>query len=214
MTTKTIQEAIAAAEEGRLDVQTAVHLYERADLLTLGQIARDMRMRKNPEPAVTYAVDRNINYTNICVSRCAFCAFCRQKGEEDAYVLDEPALERKCRETLDLGGTHILYQGGLNPDLDLAWHENRIRMMRRLGLHIHGFSPPEILFMAEEAGLAMEEVIQGLIDGRIRLHSGRRRRNPGGSGSRAGFLPARLPSSSGLRSCGPPTIWVSRPPPP
>ena len=164
MTTEAIKDAIAAAREGRLDARSAVLLYEQADLLTLGQIAQEIRFRQNPEPVVTYAVDRNINYTNICVSRCAFCAFCRQKGEKGAYVLDGPALEQKCRETLDLGGTHILYQGGLNPDLDLAWHESRIRIMRGLGLHIHGFSPPEIVFMAEEAGLAMEEVLQRLIN--------------------------------------------------
>ena len=164
MKTKTLQDAIAAAEKGRLDFEAALLLYEQADLLTLGQLGQWIRFQKNPEPVVTYAVDRNINYTNICVSGCAFCAFCRQKEDQDAYVLDSPALEEKCRETLDLGGTHILYQGGLNPDLDLAWHEERIRMMRDLGLHIHGFSPPEILFMAEEAGLTMEEVIQRLID--------------------------------------------------
>ena len=163
MKTKTLKNAIDAAEEGRVDFHDALLLYEQADLLTLGQIAQEIRFRQNPEPVATYAVDRNINYTNICVSGCAFCAFCRQKGDQDAYVLDGPTLEQKCRETLELGGTHILYQGGLNPELDLGWHESRIRMMRDLGLHVHGFSPPEILFMAEQAGLAMEEVVQRLM---------------------------------------------------
>jgi len=163
MTVKSLKEVIAAAEEGRLVFQDALLLYEKADLLTLGQIAQRMRFQKNPEPVVTYAVDRNINYTNICVSGCSFCAFCRQKEDHDAYVLDRPTLERKCRETLELGGTHILYQGGMNLDLDLQWHESRIRMMRDLGLHVHGFSPPEIVFMAENAGLAIDEVIQKLI---------------------------------------------------
>ena len=163
MIAEALKEAIAAMEEGRVDFHDALLLYEQADLLTLGQMAQGIRFQQNPDPVVTYAVDRNINYTNICVSRCSFCAFCRQKGDRDDYVLERSALERKCRETLDLGGTHILYQGGLNPDLDLAWHESRIRMMRGLGLHVHGFSPPEIVFMAEEAGLAIEGVIQRLM---------------------------------------------------
>ena len=163
MTAQTLKKAIAAAEEGRLDFQNALLLYEQADLLTVGQIAQRVRFQNNPDPVVTYAVDRNINYTNICVSCCAFCAFCRQKDDHDAYVLDKPALERKCRETLDVGGTHILYQGGMNPDLSLAWHESRIRMMNGLGLHVHGFSPPEIVFMAEKAGLEIDAVIRRLV---------------------------------------------------
>jgi cyclic dehypoxanthinyl futalosine synthase len=148
---------------GRLDLEAAGNLYGKADLLTLGQLAQEVRFRWNPDQVVTYAVDRNINYTNICVSRCAFCAFARDKGDPEAYVLDQETLTRKCEETLALGGTQILYQGGLNPDLDLAWHLDRIRLMCAMGLHVHGFSPPEIVFMAKQNGLSLGEVIERLV---------------------------------------------------
>lgn len=156
-------ESIRLLEQGRLDLETTRILYDKADLLTLGQLAQEVRFRWNPDQVVTYAVDRNINYTNICVSRCAFCAFARDTGHPEAYVLDQETLTRKCEETLALGGTQILYQGGLNPDLDLAWHLEQIRLMRAMGLHVHGFSPPEIVFMANQNGLSLREVIERLV---------------------------------------------------
>jgi cyclic dehypoxanthinyl futalosine synthase len=155
--------SIRLLERGRLDLETTRILYDKADLLTLGQLAQAVRFRWNPDQVVTYAVDRNVNYTNICVSRCAFCAFARDKGHPEAYVLDQQTLARKCEETLALGGTQILYQGGLNPDLDLVWHLDQIRLMRSMGLHVHGFSPPEIVFMAKQNGLSLREVIERLV---------------------------------------------------
>jgi cyclic dehypoxanthinyl futalosine synthase len=156
-------ETIRLVERGRLDLEAARILYDKADLLTLGQLAQEVRFRWNPDQVVTYAVDRNINYTNICVSRCGFCAFARDKGHPEAYVLDQETLTRKCEETLALGGTQILYQGGLNPDLNLDWHEDQIRLMRAMGLHVHGFSPPEIVFMAKQNSLSTREVIERLV---------------------------------------------------
>jgi cyclic dehypoxanthinyl futalosine synthase len=97
------------------------------------------------------------------VSRCAFCAFARDEAHPEAYVLDQETLTRKCEETLALGGTQILYQGGLNPDLDLDWHRDQIRLMRGMGLHVHGFSPPEIVFMAKQNGLSPREIIERLV---------------------------------------------------
>lgn len=158
------QEAAQILEQGRLDRESALKIYKEADLLTLGQLAHGLRLRLYPDPVVTYSVDRNINYTNICISRCAFCAFWRSKGQQDAYELDLGTLEAKCRETLDLGGTHVLYQGGLNPGLDFSWHEERLRLMREMGLWVHGFSPPEILFMAQSWGLTIREVLRKLVD--------------------------------------------------
>jgi cyclic dehypoxanthinyl futalosine synthase len=149
--------------QGRLDLEAALTLYREADLLTLGQMAQGMRFLLNPEPVVTYAIDRNINYTNICTSRCAFCAFCRAQDHPEAYVMDPDVLADKCRETLALGGTHILYQGGLNPDLDLEWHEEQTRSIKDRGLHVHGYSPPEIVFMAKESGLNIRAVIKRLM---------------------------------------------------
>jgi cyclic dehypoxanthinyl futalosine synthase len=160
----TVDQAIHLAEQGqRLSFRAARALYEQADLLTLGQLAQLARFRHNPRHVVTYAIDRNINYTNVCASGCQFCAFWRAKGHAHAYVLDEPALVAKLEETKALGGTHVLFQGGLNPDLDLDWHEARIRLIRSLGLNLHGYSPPEIHFLARRNGLKTGQVLERFI---------------------------------------------------
>lgn len=156
--------AIRAADDGtRLSIEAAQDLYRDADLLTLGQLAQEARFRSNPGRVVTFAVDRNINYTNICTSGCRFCAFWRPKESPEAYVLDDELLAKKLEETRALGGTHILLQGGLNPDLDLDWHEDRIRLIRSFGLKLHGYSPPEIIFFAERFGMTIEQVLERLI---------------------------------------------------
>ena len=157
-------EAARIIHQGRLDRERALRLYREADLLTLGQLAQEVRLSLHPDPVVTYSVDRNINYTNVCVSRCAFCAFWRGKGHEEAYQMDLETLRAKCQETIELGGTHVLYQGGLNPDLGISWHEERLRLMRGMGLWVHGFSPPEILFMADRWGMSIREVLLRLVD--------------------------------------------------
>jgi cyclic dehypoxanthinyl futalosine synthase len=160
----TLDESIQIAESGdRLSFQAAQVLYADADLLTLAQLAQAARFRHNPERVATYAVDRNINYTNICTSGCRFCAFWRAKSHSEAYVLDDEALARKLEETKSLGGTHILFQGGLNPDLDLEWHEGRIRLIRSFGLKLHGYSPPEITFLAKRFGLKVEQVLERFV---------------------------------------------------
>lgn len=160
-----LSQVVAQAERGeRLSFLAATALYREADLLLLGQLAQERRVRHNPAPVVTYAVDRNINYTNICTSGCRFCAFYRGKQHQDAYVLDDGTLIKKLEETRALGGTQILFQGGLNPDLGLEWHEGRVRLIRSHGLHVHGYSPPEINFMAAQAGTTVERVLERLID--------------------------------------------------
>ncbi|MBI4961886.1 MAG: dehypoxanthine futalosine cyclase [Desulfomonile tiedjei] len=157
-------QAICAAEQGqRLSFKAAKTLYEQADLLTLGQLAELARFRHNPRRVVTYAIDRNINYTNVCTSGCQFCAFWRAKGHDQAYILDQAALAAKVEETKALGGTHILFQGGLNPDLDLEWHEAAIRLIRSLGLKLHGYSPPEIHFLAQRNGLTTARVLERFV---------------------------------------------------
>ena len=156
-----LDQAILAAEQGqRLSFKAARALYEHVDLLSLGQLAQAARFRLNPHRVVTYAIDRNINYTNVCTSGCQFCAFWKPKDHAQSYVLDEPALAEKLVETKALGGTHILFQGGLNPDLDLAWHEARIRFIRSFDLELHGYSPPEIHFLAQRFGLKVEQVLE------------------------------------------------------
>ncbi|WP_035254122.1 cyclic dehypoxanthinyl futalosine synthase [Desulfatiglans anilini] len=147
----------------RISFREARALDREADLLTLGRLAHARRLSLHPEGVVTYAVDRNINYTNICVSGCRFCAFYRSEGHPEAYVLDRETLAQKLEETRALGGTHILFQGGLNASLDLAWHEDTVRFIRSFGLQVHGYSPPEIVFFARQAGATIREVIERLV---------------------------------------------------
>jgi cyclic dehypoxanthinyl futalosine synthase len=132
------------------------------DLLTLGRWANFARRRRHPEARVTYVVDRNINYTNICLSGCRFCAFFRPPGHPEGYVLAWEELGRKLEETLALGGTGILLQGGLNPDLPWDYYEELVRFIRGRGLMVHGFSPPEIVFFASTFRLSAVEVIRRL----------------------------------------------------
>ena len=160
-----LDQAIYEAELGRrLSFRAARVLFEQADLLTLGQLAHAARFRHNPCSVVTYAVDRNINYTNVCASGCLFCAFWRPANHGHSYVLDRRTLAKKLEETKELGGTHILFQGGLNPDLDLEWHEEVVRFIRGFGLHVHGYSPPEVYFFAQCSGLRTEEVLRRLLN--------------------------------------------------
>jgi cyclic dehypoxanthinyl futalosine synthase len=145
----------------RLNRWEALALWD-LDLLTLGRLANRARWRLHPEPAVTYVVDRNINYTNICVSGCRFCAFYRAPGAPGGFVLDEDSLLQKLTETRELGGSGILLQGGLNPGLDLGYYEDLVRFIRGQGLHVHGFSPPEIMFFSRQSGLGLSQVIERL----------------------------------------------------
>ncbi len=165
MTSTLLKDTIEKASQGlRLDPNQALLLYEQADLLTLGRLAQNARFRHNPHLTGTYAVDRNINYTNICVSGCAFCAFYKKEDDPEAYVMDRDTLNRKCDETIALGGTQILYQGRLNPELDLSWHEQQVAFMKSKGLHVHGYSPPEIVFMSQNEGIPIHNVIERLKD--------------------------------------------------
>jgi cyclic dehypoxanthinyl futalosine synthase len=159
-----LDQAIGMAEcADSLCFTAARRLYLDADLLTLGQLAQRLRFQLNPEPVVTYAVDRNVNYTNVCTSGCRFCAFWKADSHTEAYVLDDGALAKKLQETKDLGGTHILFQGGLNPGLTMEWHEERIRFIRSFGLALHGYSPPEIMFLSQRFGLSIEEVLERFV---------------------------------------------------
>lgn len=147
----------------RINTQEAGLLMKEADLLTLGSLANARRFHYHPEPVVTYVIDRNINYTNICVSGCRFCAFFRAPGRDGGYVITRSDLADKIQETLDLGGTQILLQGGMNPDLDLGFYEDMLRFIKdRFAIHIHGFSPPEIYFMAEKFDLSVADTLQRL----------------------------------------------------
>lgn len=149
----------------RLDYAEARTLYFEASLHTLGELAHLVRRRKHPRDIVTYVADRNINYSNACVCACRFCAFFRAPGHPEAYVISREELARKIEETIALGGTQILLQGGHHPDLPLSFYEEMLAFVRAdfPSIHIHAFSPPEIYFFAEKEGLSSKEVISRLI---------------------------------------------------
>ncbi|HVT60949.1 MAG TPA: cyclic dehypoxanthinyl futalosine synthase [Thermoanaerobaculia bacterium] len=150
-----------AVEGRRLSAGDAHRLLLDADLLDLGLAAHTVRNRHNDAAVATYNVDRNINYTNVCVYRCRFCAFYRQPGDPEGYLLPFEEIGRKVEETLALNGTGILMQGGVHPDLPITYYEELLRYLREHypALHIHAFSPPEIKFIARKERLGFFEVI-------------------------------------------------------
>ncbi|WP_022669381.1 cyclic dehypoxanthinyl futalosine synthase [Desulfospira joergensenii] len=151
-------------ENKRISPDQALILFKEADLLTLGSLANQRRFDLHPEKRVTYVVDRNINYTNICMSGCRFCAFYETPGlQSPGYVLSRQELADKIQETLDLGGTQILLQGGMHPDLELDFYVDMLEFIRdNFDIHIHGFSPPEIDFLAGKSNLSVTETLQTL----------------------------------------------------
>jgi cyclic dehypoxanthinyl futalosine synthase len=153
----------AASGERRLSDEDALALLSSADILALGAAAGVMRARMHPTREVTFIVDRNINYTNVCVSGCRFCAFYRDPGAPDAYVLSADELHVKVSETLELGGTAILLQGGMHPELPLEWYEAMLRDLKaHFPIHVHGFGPPEIRHLADLSGLSATDVLARL----------------------------------------------------
>ena len=158
--------AVARAAQGsRLGFDEALALYRQADLFTLGGLAHAARLRRHPNPVVTYVADRNINYSNVCVCACTFCAFYRAPGSGEGYILGRDILAAKIEETLALGGTQILLQGGHHPDLPLSFYEDMLRWIRETypAIHIHAFSPPEIVFFATKENMTTREVIARLM---------------------------------------------------
>lgn len=127
--------------------------------------ADDLRRELHPDNVVTYVVDRNINYTNICFSVCNFCAFYRKPGSPEGYVLSYEDIFRKVEETIALGGSGILMQGGLHPDLPLDYYTGLLsELKRRYGIHLHCFSPTEIYGLSKVTGLSYEQVLRALKD--------------------------------------------------
>lgn len=148
---------------GRLSDDEFLLMDKEADLYQLGFFANAIRERLHPEKLVTYVIDRNINYTDICVSACKFCAFFKAPEDKKGYLLTKEELKQKILETQELGGTQILLQGGLHPDLSLEYYEDMLRFMKETGIHVHGFSPPEVYHFAEISKLPISEVIKRLI---------------------------------------------------
>lgn len=149
----------------RLTKEKALSLYMESGLLDIGEAADSARKALHPEGLVTFVVDRNINYTNVCINRCTFCAFYRDSSSKDAYLLGNEEIFRKIDETVALGGTQILIQGGLNPALDIGYYTGLLRAVKdRYDINIHGFSPPEIHYLADRHNLTIRETIKILKD--------------------------------------------------
>ena len=140
-----------------------LELYERASLLELGQLADAERWRLHPENVVTYIIDRNINYTNVCVADCKFCAFYRRPKHGEGYVLSFDQIGAKIDECKAIGGVQILLQGGHNHYIPFEWYLELMRYIKRHHpIHIHGFSPSEVVFFSGRFGLTVSEVIREL----------------------------------------------------
>lgn len=145
----------------RINKSEALHLLTDSDLLETGNMADQERKRLHPDNKVTFVVDRNINYTNVCVNRCSFCAFYRHPDAPDSYVLKEEELFKKIEETIEQGGSQILIQGGLHPDLDLTFYTHMLKSIKaRFRINIHGFSPPEITYMAKKSGSSIKKTLK------------------------------------------------------
>ena len=145
--------------------QEACELFRSPDLIAIGMAADALRRKLHPEGVVTYIIDRNINYTNFCTEYCTFCAFYRPLGHAEGYVLPKEVIFQKIQETIDLGGTGVLMQGGLHPDLKIEWYEDLMRSIKqRFKIHLHCFSSPEIVNIAEVSGLSLRTTIERLRD--------------------------------------------------
>jgi cyclic dehypoxanthinyl futalosine synthase len=172
--TATILKSVSGG--GRLSNADAVKLFEQASLFDLAETADRMRERLHPDNVISYIIDRNINYTNVCKEFCTFCAFYRVKGDSEAYVLPDHVIHKKIEETLALGGTGILMQGGVHPDLKIDYYERLLSGIKeRFQIHCHCFSPSEILNIARVSKLTVPETF-------VRLKAAGLDSMPGGGG--------------------------------
>jgi cyclic dehypoxanthinyl futalosine synthase len=163
MSVEAIASVVRAGE--RLTPETALTMYLSAPTALLGRLADDVRRRKHPRGVVTYIIDRNVNYTNLCVARCKFCAFYRPVGSAEGYTLGFDEIYAKIDETIRLGGGQLLLQGGHNPDIPLAWYEDLFRGVKQRypDFKLHALSPPEVIHISRLAQLPVRTVIDRLI---------------------------------------------------
>jgi cyclic dehypoxanthinyl futalosine synthase len=157
---------IRKVEDGaRVDAEEALALYRHAPTHVLGRLADGIRLRKHPGRTVTYIIDRNVNYTNVCVAKCNFCAFYRDVGSSEGYVLGFDEIFRKIDETIEVGGVQLLLQGGHNPDLPLTWYEDLFRAVKERypDFRLHALSPPEVIHLSRLSQLTVLEVVNRLM---------------------------------------------------
>lgn len=162
---KDIQPILNKALDGeRISAEDATALLESKDFAKIGVVANEIRKRKNDENVVTYIIDRNINYTNVCNVVCTFCAFYRRPGKPDTYVHSIEEIEKRIDETIALGGTGVLMQGGLHPDFNIEWYEDLLSTLHAKypNFQLHCFSPPEIHNISLISGLDYESIMRRL----------------------------------------------------
>ena len=146
-----------------ISAQEALNLLKHEDILVLGKMADKIRQQKHPDNVVSFVVDRNINYTNICTSECKFCAFYRKEENSDTYVLSNEVIMEKIKETIEAGGTQIMLQGGLNPNLRLGYYVDLLIMIKsKYNITIHSFSPAEIVHIAKQENMSVKAVLLSL----------------------------------------------------
>ncbi|MFN3599694.1 MAG: CofH family radical SAM protein, partial [Aquificaceae bacterium] len=149
-------------EGERISPEEALSLFEE-DLPTLGYLANEVRKRYHKDIA-TFVIDRNVNYSNVCVAGCKFCAFQRKVGSPEGYVLSKEEILEKVQELVNWGGTTLLMQGGLNPDLPLSYYEDLLRNIKERfpQVQIHSFSAPEIVYLAKIEKISVRDVLKRL----------------------------------------------------
>jgi len=152
---------MSALKNRRMTIDEAVDLIENADLKTLGQMASERKSEMHPKKVTTFVVDRNINYTNICWVDCKFCAFYTHEKKEDAYILSFDEIDEKIDELVAIGGTQILFQGGVHPKLEIEWYEDLVEHIHNKypQVTIHGFSAIEIDYIAQRSNLSVSEIL-------------------------------------------------------
>jgi cyclic dehypoxanthinyl futalosine synthase len=164
---RTVHEVVEKARDGeRISDEDAVTLLRSRDLVAVGRAANEVRNRLNDPSRVTFIVDRNLNYTNICYTDCDFCAFYRSPGDRrEGYLLPKPVIYKKIEETLAIGGTGLLMQGGHHPDLGIDYYEDLFRSIKaRYKIHLHALSPPEVQHIARRSRLTIPETLARLRD--------------------------------------------------
>jgi cyclic dehypoxanthinyl futalosine synthase len=162
-----VSEVLEKALDGeRISDDDAIALLRSRDLVAVGRAANEVRRRLNDPSRVTFIIDRNLNYTNVCVTDCDFCAFYRRPGDvREGYLLPKPVIFKKIEETLAIGGTGLLMQGGHHPDLGIDFYEDLFRSIKsRYKIHLHALSPPEIQHIARRSKLTIPETLTRLRD--------------------------------------------------